>query len=74
MAREYLKQRMAPRIAVCSSEPIASMEGRLLQGPIDEIHVLDAASHWLHQQRNEDFNRLMLGWLNRARPFGKIHG
>jgi pimeloyl-ACP methyl ester carboxylesterase len=63
IAQEYMKQRKAPRLAVYASEAKASIERGLPLGPQDEIHIIENASHWLHQQRSEDFNQLLLTWL-----------
>jgi pimeloyl-ACP methyl ester carboxylesterase len=65
IAQEYMKQRKAPRLAVYASEGKASIERELPCGPQGEIHVLENASHWLHQQRSADFNQLLLQWLER---------
>jgi pimeloyl-ACP methyl ester carboxylesterase len=69
IAQEYMKQRKAPRLAVYASEATASVERGLPYGPHDEIHVIENASHWLHQQRSEDFNQLLLRWLNAPGAF-----
>jgi len=31
----------------------------------DEVHVWEGAGHFLHQERPEEFNRLLLDWLGR---------
>jgi pimeloyl-ACP methyl ester carboxylesterase len=62
IARDYLRQRKAPRLAVYASDQAASLEKTLPRGDLDEIHVL-AGGHFLHQQLPDQFNALALGWL-----------
>lgn len=65
IARDYLRQRRAPRLAVYASEQAAWLERTLPRGELDEVHVM-AAGHFLHQQQSGQFNALALGWLDRA--------
>lgn len=62
IARHYLPQRKAPRLAVYSSEPATWLERTLPHGDSDEIHVM-AGGHFLHQQLPDPFNSLALRWL-----------
>jgi pimeloyl-ACP methyl ester carboxylesterase len=63
VAADYLRQRTAPRLAVYASAAAATFERSLPAGDRDEIHLWDGAGHFLHQERPEEFNRLLLGWL-----------
>lgn len=67
IAREYLRQRQAPRLAVYSSEPAAWLENALPCGELDEIHVI-AGGHFLHQQESDQFNDLALKWMSKHEP------
>jgi hypothetical protein len=63
VAEAYLRQCKAPRLAVYANEQKADVELGLPSSGKDEICVLGDAGHWLHQQRSENFNVLLLKWL-----------
>jgi pimeloyl-ACP methyl ester carboxylesterase len=63
VAEVYLRQRRAPRLAVYANEEKVEVERGLPSAGKDEICVLGDAGHWLHQQRSEEFNVLLLKWL-----------
>lgn len=65
IARDYLRQRAVPRLAVYAAEPATALERSLPLGEPDEIHVLEGG-HFLHQQLSAEFNTLALNWLDRV--------
>jgi pimeloyl-ACP methyl ester carboxylesterase len=66
VAEEYLKDRFVPRLAVFRAEEITADERRLPLGEFGEIVVLGDAGHWAHQQKSEEFNEIVVGWLKKV--------
>lgn len=64
IARDYLRQRTVPRLAVYAGEPAAEFERSLPAGEHDEIRILEGG-HFLHQHKAGEFNRLAFDWLRR---------
>jgi pimeloyl-ACP methyl ester carboxylesterase len=67
IARDYLRQRTAPRLAVYAAEPATWLERALPLGESDEIHIMPGG-HFLHQQLAGQFNALALSWLDKWLP------
>ena len=65
VAAGYLKQRTQPRLAVYASSAASTLERSLPVDDRDEVHAWEGAGHFLHQERPEEFNRLLLDWLGR---------
>jgi pimeloyl-ACP methyl ester carboxylesterase len=66
VATTYLKARRHPRLTVHAAQAAADFEKTLPAGQHDEIHLWEGAGHFLHQERSEAFNRLLLDWLGRS--------
>ena len=66
VAEEYLKDRVAPRLAVFRAEENTAVEHKLPLGKFGEIAVLGDAGHWAHQQKSEEFNEIVVGWLKKV--------
>ncbi|GHF36947.1 pimeloyl-ACP methyl ester carboxylesterase [Amycolatopsis bartoniae] len=66
VAADYLRRRSQPRLAVYANGEASTLERSLPAGDRDELHVWEGAGHFLHQERPEEFNRLMLDWLGRV--------
>lgn len=62
-AVEYFKGRTAPRLAVYRTEENTAVDRALPLGEMGRIVILEDAGHWPHQQRWEEFNGIVLGWL-----------
>jgi len=65
VAATYLKARRHPRLTVHASQAAADFEKVLPTSEHDEIHLWEGAGHFLHQERPEAFNHLLLDWLDR---------
>ena len=66
VAEEYLKGKVAPRLAGFRVEENTAVERTLLLGEFGEIAVLGDAGHWKHQQKSEEIDKVVAGWLNKA--------
>ena len=66
-AEAYLPRMAAPALAfrAGSQDPagVAAWEGALLQHPKSSAIAWEGFGHWLHQERPEEFNRVVLEWL-----------
>ena len=63
VAREYLRGRQAPRLAVYRDAELAQLERELPGTPHDRIEIWSGAGHFLHVEEPERFNALVLDWL-----------
>jgi pimeloyl-ACP methyl ester carboxylesterase len=63
VAATYLMARSQPRLTVHATRAGADFERTLPTGERDGIHLWEGAGHFLHQERPEAFNELLLGWL-----------
>ena len=73
VAQSYLERRKCPMLAVYSglSVEAAEWEQSLAHGPYDQIVAWTGAGHFLHQERPEEFARLMRDWLHQ--PQGGVN-
>lgn len=62
---ELVKGRTIPRLAVYMREENVQNEKGLGVGPKDEIVLLEDAGHWLHHMKPEEFNSILVKWLQR---------
>ncbi|MET8947047.1 alpha/beta hydrolase [Streptomyces sp. NPDC004542] len=64
----YLRRRTCPVLTVCSPASLAARgvgpdwDRSVSPHPYSASVVLDAAGHWPHQERPEEFNALVLDW------------
>ncbi|KAJ9621680.1 hypothetical protein H2203_007169 [Taxawa tesnikishii (nom. ined.)] len=68
-AYEYMVKRTKHKLAVYQSEAAATLERKLPLAEGDEVHVIDGSSHWVHEQRPNEFNEIMLAWLEKSEYF-----
>lgn len=59
----YLRRRKCPVLAVYTDPDRAAFEATLFEDPISRSYAWPGSGHWLHQERPEEFNFLMEGWL-----------
>ena len=59
----YLKRRACPVFAIYSDPDRAAFEATLFQDPRSKSVSWEGSGHWLHQERPEEFNHLVSGWL-----------
>ncbi|MEX5631609.1 alpha/beta fold hydrolase [Parafrankia sp. FMc2] len=66
---DYLGRRTCPVLSVYSERQAerAAWERGVVTGPFDEVRQLPGG-HWLHQERPEAFNALVLDWIARLSP------
>lgn len=65
---EYLRNRTCPTLSIWASAEAAGWERTLMAHPADSCIGWEAAGHWLHQERPDDFNDLVLRWLRDLPP------
>jgi pimeloyl-ACP methyl ester carboxylesterase len=70
VAETYLGQRECPTLAVYASlsAGAAEWERTLPHGPHDQVAVWSGTGHFLHQERPQEFARLMRDWLRELQP------
>lgn len=62
-SEEYLRRRECPVLAIYAAPDRAALEVTLLTHPQSEALAWDGAGHWLHQERPDEFNRLVDSWI-----------
>ena len=50
-------------LAIYAAPDRAALEVTLLTHPQSEALAWDGAGHWLHQERPDEFNRLVDSWI-----------
>ncbi len=60
---EYLARRNCPVLAVYAGEQRGRWESSVFQDPHSRLVMWDGVGHWLHQERPEEFNSLVLDWI-----------
>ena len=65
-ATKYFKARKVPRLAVYRTEDNTATDRAIPLEGFDEIVLLEGAGHWPHQQKSEEFNRIVVAWLEKA--------
>jgi len=63
VSEEYLQRRECPVLAIYAAPDRAALEATLLTQPHSEAIAWDGSGHWLHQERPDDFNRLVDSWI-----------
>jgi pimeloyl-ACP methyl ester carboxylesterase len=61
----YLARRQCPALTFSLSEKWGNWEAALLSDPHSPLVVWADCGHWLHQERADDFNNLVLNWIAR---------
>lgn len=59
----YLMRRKCPTLAVYAEPDRAAFEATLFEDPRSKAISWPGSGHWLHQERPEEFNHLVSGWL-----------
>ncbi|HEX4431556.1 MAG TPA: alpha/beta hydrolase [Frankiaceae bacterium] len=59
----YLRRRQCPVLAVYTDPDRAAFEATLFDDPLSKSYAWAGSGHWLHQERPEEFNHLVQGWL-----------
>jgi pimeloyl-ACP methyl ester carboxylesterase len=62
----HFAQRRVPVLAVHATTPRARWEEKFLTQPGSRAVGFDGAGHWLHQERPDEFNELVLNWIEAA--------
>jgi pimeloyl-ACP methyl ester carboxylesterase len=62
-SERYLQGRRCPVLAIYASPDRAALEATLLTDPRSRSIAWEGAGHWLHQERPDEFNRLVEGWI-----------
>jgi pimeloyl-ACP methyl ester carboxylesterase len=63
-ADAYLARRSCPVLAIHTIPSQADWETTLFRHPASRASLCSGTGHWLHQERDADFNRLVLDWLH----------
>jgi pimeloyl-ACP methyl ester carboxylesterase len=59
----YLQRRTCPVLAFYTDPDRAAFEATLFDDPVSKSLAWAGSGHWLHQERPEEFNHLVAGWL-----------
>ena len=59
----YLQRRACPVLAMYTDPERAAFEATLFQDPRSRSVAWEGSGHWFHQERPEEFNHLVSGWL-----------
>ncbi|MCW2546472.1 MAG: alpha/beta hydrolase fold protein [Mycobacterium sp.] len=59
----YLSRRQCPVLALYTDPDRAAFEATLFDDPRSKSISWAGSGHWLHQERPEEFNHLVTGWL-----------
>jgi pimeloyl-ACP methyl ester carboxylesterase len=59
----YLQRRQCPVLALYTDPDRAAFEGTLFDDPRSKSYAWAGSGHWPHQERPEEFNHLVSGWL-----------
>jgi len=68
-AESYLPRRRCPVLSIQTSADQAAWEQTTMGHPCSTAVTWPDVGHWLHQERPDSFNRLVLEWIDRLRPF-----
>jgi pimeloyl-ACP methyl ester carboxylesterase len=60
---EYLKRRTCPVLTIYADPAAATWEETTFTDPYSRAVGWDGSGHWLHQERPDDFNALVLDWI-----------
>jgi len=60
---EYLRGRSCPVLAIYASTDRAALEAPLLTDSRSQTIAWDGSGHWLHQERPDEFNGVVEGWI-----------
>jgi pimeloyl-ACP methyl ester carboxylesterase len=62
-SEEYLRGRSCPVLAIYASTDRAGLEAPLLTDSRSRTIAWDGLGHWLHQERPDEFNSVVEGWI-----------
>lgn len=62
---KLVKGRVIPRLAVYKNEEDAELEKKLGLGELDQVLQFKDAGHWPHHSRTDEFNKVLLQWLEK---------
>lgn len=63
-AQEWLTRRAAPVLAIYADPARTAWEEKTFTSPSSRAVAYPGAGHWLHQERPETFNELLITWLD----------
>ena len=63
-SEKYLRGRQCPMLAIYASPDRAAWEATILRHPYSRHLSLEGSGHWLHQERADEFNALVLDWVD----------
>lgn len=66
----YLARRTSPVLAFHRLPDMAAWEQGLMSHPLSHAVSWEGSGHWLHQERAEEFNDLVLTWVDSLHPAG----
>jgi pimeloyl-ACP methyl ester carboxylesterase len=61
---EYLSRRRCPILGICTSAEKAAVDAAVQNHPDSRQLTWEGTGHWLHQERPDEFNNTVLGWLD----------
>ena len=64
----YLSRRRCPVLTVAADADRCSWEEETFSGQHSRLVVMHGLGHWLHQEQPDEFNRLVMDWLDRIPP------
>jgi pimeloyl-ACP methyl ester carboxylesterase len=67
-AESYMPQRRCPVLSIQTSADQAAWEQTIMSHPCSTSVTWTELGHWVHQERPEAFNRLVLDWIDRLPP------
>lgn len=59
----YLARRRCPVLTITADAARGSWESETFRDPRSRLIVWEGCGHWLHQERPEEFNELVLDWI-----------
>ena len=59
----YLQRRKCPVLAMYTDPDRAAFEATLFDDPRSKSYAWAGSGHWFHQERPDEFNHLVAGWL-----------
>jgi pimeloyl-ACP methyl ester carboxylesterase len=62
-SEQYLRGRRCPVLAIYANPDRAAWEATIQIHPYSRQVVFDGSGHWLHQERPDQFNALVLDWI-----------
>jgi pimeloyl-ACP methyl ester carboxylesterase len=63
VSADYLRRRTCPVLTIYAAPDRADLETTLFTHPQSKTLVWDGSGHWLHQERPDEFNRVVDSWM-----------